>query len=1437
MVRTNLGTLAILVLLAPIVPIGGTAVQTHEAAQVPDAVGGVPYPINGTTLALLPSEQVNVFALYSHEPAPMGIADYGVGPSGSYEYATNASLGTVSIVSFSTVNRTGGTQMTIQLNVNLKFTVAGQVRVYWVQNVALLDTSSDLIIFTNNIWNFSASGSSTMAPSAVSGTGTVYKAGKESYYGSVANASLPGNNVALALPAAVQLEVQSGVNSVGQPVVGFYYNDGDGLQQYDSVTFLTSGRVALSGFVVDGAAYNPAGIFYDSELILGGPGGGSSTSDESSDVRMQLYFWNGDNFQEVQNAYNFGSDTAETISNALSQWAYYPADGENIADVQPGSGTLGLLYSSSEIGTIVYNSEVSSGTLEIQNSSDTTATPASYPFTGGKATVTIYPGTYELLLSENGTTSSLGTFSVGAGQTVTVSNIAATVELEMSYSVVDGGSGYTAPILTYTHNGQQVTVPLTTTPAFYAMDVGSTWTVSQSLPGSSSTERWATEQQDSGVVSSSETFAFVYYNQFLETVNYSLLGGGSPPAPVLAYTTFGELGTLQLTNSAQPIWVDSGSSYTVPAQLSGSSTSARWNTATTSGTVTGSSVITFSYYHQYFITTGYAVTGGGSGYGVPTLTCPEFGVQTSVALGAPIWADASASCSYLSPLPGSTQTERWATPSPGPVISAPGTVTATYYHQYSLGVTYTIDGGGSPAPPTLTSTFFGVSSSVSLPSTSSTEWIDVGSDYSLPNTLPSSTGAVRWYTTSATSGALNAPSSISLTYYHQFLVSAFFTIVGGGNPKAPTLQYTTLGAANATGLLTTAESLWVDSATTYSVPAQLGGSNSSDRWVSSVTSGAITSAVALNFTYYHEVLLTVSGVVSSSQWYNASAMATVSLPGISDRSSGTGERVASYSLDGGAPVVIPPTSGKVTITVTMDAPHQLTVTAVEQYEVTMGASVKEALVSITPPTIAGDDYWYDQGAAVSIILLGVWNRTSGSGERLASYTVNGVTTDVSSTNQVDAVSLTSISSPLNVTAAITEEYQLDTNSGSLLSLTPPTVSGDPGWYDAGTLVTATYAYTWNSTAGQSRVSATGYEIGQEPTTQLKREANGTFPVEVAMSAPEAITILSVTQYSFSVSGGSGVSVSSVSPTGDSFYDAGSSLTVSTAYTWGLTGGDIRQNLLSYTLDGSVTNVTRAVSGNFTTPAIAFTGPQQLTFSAVAQYLISFQFRDSSGTQAIVPSSFQVEVNDPQIINVTQFQLWLDNGTTFQVYSVIWEGANVTPNNITTYTATSPANHALDDNVFPASLEVRDYLGTSISGATMTLTLANGTTIQRTTSSNGSVELGLIPLGTFHGSMAYLGTTTKINGNAALSSVTKVRVPLSYQTLELLGVVVVVAIVVIVGSALAVRSRQKREQPKPVGSPPPTQPAVSTMCKYCGGALFPGEPFCPYCGRNQNNPAG
>jgi len=317
--------------------------------------------IAGTPIALPPvhmtkhsmENQVNVYAYYSHEPAPMGVADFGINQttSGStvvdipFIRETTQWLGVVNINSLSAISSvkkaTFHYSVTFQLNVVLNYEYNGNTYALWVQDVAFLNTKTHGVFIENNIWNLTAPYASV---TGVSGNGKIYSYSNMTFYGYTASKSYPGSYVTLTLPATIYLLINVTTNSLGQPVICFWYNDGYGWVEYDVVTVTNVIGASNVYYLVDGYNYTGSGNFYDAELIMGGPGGGSTAQMNSGTLYFQLFYWNGTDFHEIMHAFNFGSNTAETVSNVVDQAYYNSTIGEYDAELTPGSGSLGYLW-------------------------------------------------------------------------------------------------------------------------------------------------------------------------------------------------------------------------------------------------------------------------------------------------------------------------------------------------------------------------------------------------------------------------------------------------------------------------------------------------------------------------------------------------------------------------------------------------------------------------------------------------------------------------------------------------------------------------------------------------------------------------------------------------------------------------------------------------------------------------------------------------------------------------------------------------------------------------------------------------------------------------------------------------------------------------------------------------------------------------------------
>jgi len=390
----------------------------------------------------------------------------------------------------------------------------------------------------------------------------------------------------------------------------------------------------------------------------------------------------------------------------------------------------------------------------------------------------------------------------------------------------------------------------------------------------SQNQRWATGQSSFTDTSGGIRHSSSYFSQVLEDFQYSLVGSTTAPsAPSLNYSSFGAASTFPLTGSESLVWLDSGSSWLVPAALSGSSSSERWEGPVTSGAATAGQTVALTYYHQFMVVFGYSVVGGGTAFVSPSTQFTSFGASLKGSQG---WVDAETSYNFTNPLSGSTASERWFTPTHSGVASAAETVSEVYYHQYAFGLNFTVAGGGTYDNPRLNFTSLGDPGIVELNTTRAIVWIDYGAKWGVSALLPNSSPTERWVTKQTSSGTALTPVVGELLYYHQYLGTLRYSIQGtGGSPPVPSLNYTSLGASALAPLNKTARTFWMDSASAWGVPVTMPGVQG-ERWLSNVTLSVVaTQPFETDVQYAHQFYLEVGvstpaggQVANADQWRN-----------------------------------------------------------------------------------------------------------------------------------------------------------------------------------------------------------------------------------------------------------------------------------------------------------------------------------------------------------------------------------------------------------------------------------------------------------------------------------------------------------------------------------------------------------------------------------------
>jgi hypothetical protein len=132
------------------------------------------------------------------------------------------------------------------------------------------------------------------------------------------------------------------------------------------------------------------------------------------------------------------------------------------------------------------------------------------------------------------------------------------------------------------------------------LDDGSAWSVSESIPASPTDERWRAVAGTTGTAAPSLTIAPEYYHQYRMTLSYSVLGGDSYAPPTFTADQLGHTADYALSATAQDLWFDSGSHWSVTNPIMGSYAGERGYTSQqVSGTVSAATTIPFTYHTQY----------------------------------------------------------------------------------------------------------------------------------------------------------------------------------------------------------------------------------------------------------------------------------------------------------------------------------------------------------------------------------------------------------------------------------------------------------------------------------------------------------------------------------------------------------------------------------------------------------------------------------------------------------------------------------------------------------------------------------------------------------------------------------------------------------------------------------------------------------------------
>ncbi|MDS0256778.1 thermopsin family protease [Thermoplasmatales archaeon AK] len=243
------------------------------------------------------SKSGTVQPLYVVTPAPMGIGDMGLMLKNGKVVGTlletpsfEAAVNITNMTAFYTGND-APYSVTFQLNtVTYHTTLFGKsLYEFWTQNVVFYSTRTHQLQFVDNIWNFSSPTAFMTSNAIYNSTGTVIP--------------FPGVHIAIGptftinYPFSVFLYNNLTVIN-GRDTVFFNYSIPKlGVNgTYDRVEFNSTFGMPLhysappTLYRVDGNEFAPNGLLYDAEIMVGGPGGGSTSTIYSINATMELKY-------------------------------------------------------------------------------------------------------------------------------------------------------------------------------------------------------------------------------------------------------------------------------------------------------------------------------------------------------------------------------------------------------------------------------------------------------------------------------------------------------------------------------------------------------------------------------------------------------------------------------------------------------------------------------------------------------------------------------------------------------------------------------------------------------------------------------------------------------------------------------------------------------------------------------------------------------------------------------------------------------------------------------------------------------------------------------------------------------------------------------------------------------------------------------------------
>jgi len=453
------------------------------------------------------------------------------------------------------------------------------------------------------------------------------------------------------------------------------------------------------------------------------------------------------------------------------------------------------------------------------------------------------------------------------------------------------------------------------------------------------------------------------------------------------------------------------------------------------------------------------------------------------------------------------------------------------------------------------------------------------------------------------------------TYYYFDVLAQHVSVLAGASVlSAPVVFATGPITPNTLGfpqqitvqLNQTSQTIWVQRGTTVSVTSPT-NAGLNTRWVTRVSTWIISIAMQIPnpIVYYPQYLTTFQFIVSGggsyffpSVTYYDNGLPKTSLAGTSVWADSATAYAYQSVLPGSSQYERWSTTtpdGLVSapgITISTNYYHQYSITASYQFA---GGNAPGT------PSLTGNMYGFSVSTSLSLQASTIWLDAN------SAYSVtNTLAGRIAQERWYSTISEPGhVSGPIILSPTYSHQYLL-TLTGAL-----PGSTGQ-GWYDVGSTALAT---SWSAyeASPSNRIRLTAYSEDGGSSIPISAGLHQV-PILVAMYSPHTLQFDSILQYSLTkVLPTNSIASMTLSPTGDSWYDTGTSVHIVLNRNWDAIG-NTRQSLVSYSVDNTATTVDRASSDPTYVSTITMTASHVLSLGFVTQYFISAQGATLSGSQ-------------------------------------------------------------------------------------------------------------------------------------------------------------------------------------------------------------------------------